>query len=278
MGGQPVEWIDVPFDGAAVLLLKSLLRGLPRAACRPFGRGLGTLAHRLRRRRRRAAENALHRAFPELDPAARRRSARSSFRHLGAAACDLLTVGRLDPVSLCRRLTLEGWEHLSAAEAPGRGIIALLTPFGLGGVATLALGLYRGPVDVLPRPSGSPALDRHVARLQTRAGNRLVAEPEAEGALLAALQTGGRVGLAFDRAEAPTPARLSLRAGAPIVPLFGYPAPRNGYRVVIRPAILLDENPRPEGRAIEWLTRRCSQIIEEEIRRQPELWPWPYQR
>ena len=75
----------------------------------------------------------------------------------------------------------------------------------------------------------------------------------------------------------PVLARLSLRTGAPVVPISAYPEPGGRYRVVVRPPIL-----PPEGQdgdeAVAALTRRYLEVAEEDIRAHPEMWLWMHRR
>ena len=67
------------------LALKGFLRALPHEGARSFGRGLGSLAHRLDRRHREVALRDWALALPEVPEAERRRRGTGCFRHYGAA-------------------------------------------------------------------------------------------------------------------------------------------------------------------------------------------------
>jgi KDO2-lipid IV(A) lauroyltransferase len=262
-------------------------------AARRVGAGVGSLVHRLSARRRRVAGEALRDAFPELDGAARRRLARAAFRARGAAAADHLACGRLDPVGFCRRLTLEGWERLLDAEAGERGWVALLPRLGPWRVAVLPLGLYRGPTAV---GEGAGEEGRWLERLDRRfrverlpegvAGGRRVAfpfDPETAGGSPAGSEppTGGRsevisldTFLGRPARVAASAFRLAVRSGAPLVPIFARPVPAGGWRVTVRAPIDPATAPAEGEVAGQWLARRAAEIVEEEVRRSPELWSW----
>ena len=191
--------------------------------------------------------------------------------------------GRFEAPALCRRLTLEGWEHLEAAESQGRGILVLGAQLGHWQLAALAVALYRGPIDVV-RPCEDSALNRLFARFAERLGDPLLVE-HTEAAAGRALRDGGRLAVWVDRGEtaangssgplwrsspaAAFAAREALATGAPSVPVFCFPRPRGAYRVVVREPIV------PTGDSeLETLTRLYVEAAEREVRSHPELYPW----
>jgi KDO2-lipid IV(A) lauroyltransferase len=281
------------FEFALFRAFRGLVRSLPHEAARPLGRRLGDLAWVAVGRRRRVAVSNLALALPELAAAEHRRLARASIRQLGAALCDTLSMTRFDLAALCRRLEPEGWEHMEEAAAQG-GFIGLTAHFGHWEVAAYLVGAYWGPLHVVGRPLDNPHLDRELAALRARFGNVLLEKRKSMRGILRALGGGEPVGLLIDQRVRPdegirlpffgrpavtTPllARVSLRTGAPVVPIFCYPRPGGRYRLVGRPAIL------PEGvgegqEAVATLTRRYLAVMEEEIRRAPEQWMWVHNR
>ncbi len=274
------------------LLLKGGLRTLPHATARRVGRGVGWLAWRLDARHRRIAERNLALALPELPERERRRLAAACFRHFGAALCDAVSSTRFDAIGLCERFTIEGWEHVQAAETGGRGFFILSPHIGFWELVPPIIGLYSGPFHVVFRPPDNPYFDRELRALRERFAVAAVAKKGAARKMLEVLREAGRVGLLIDQRVQPregievpffgrpaltTPvlARLSLRTGAPVVPVATLPAPRGRYRFVARPPI----HPAGEGEeAVAALTRRYLEVAEAQIREHPEMWLWMHRR
>lgn len=297
---------------AAYLLLKGVLYSLPHAAARAIGSAIGRLAHRLDGRHRAVARRNLALAFPELPRAGHRRLAAACFRHFGAALCDFISAGRLDPVELCRRFTYEGWEHLDAAEHLGKGTLLLGAHLGNWEISGRPIGLYRGTLHTVARPADNPYLERELSLLRQRFGFAIIHKRGAARRMLQVLRAGSRVGILPDQRVRPqegilvpffgrpaltTPvlARLSQHTGAPVVPVFAYPEPGGRYRLVVRaPMFPPDPESEPpasqpgEGAAnldpadpadpIIALTRRYLEVIEREIRAHPEMWLWMHRR
>jgi KDO2-lipid IV(A) lauroyltransferase len=276
-------------------VFKTFLRTLPHATARSFGRGLGSFAHALDRRHREIARRNMALALPEIGAAERDRLVRECFRHFGAALCDAVSSSRFDEVEICRRFTLEGWEHVEAAEALGRGLFFLTAHLGFWELAPPVLGLYRGAVGIVVRPADNPWLDRELTRLRARFGNFVLPKRGAARKMLETIRRGGRVGLLIDqRVQAkegiettffghaaltsPILARMSLRTGAPVVPVTIYPEPEGRYRLVARPAVLPPEGAVDDEPAVAALTQRYLAVAEEDIRAHPEMWLWMHRR
>lgn len=284
-------------EQGAYLLVKGLLRALPHEGARQAGRLLGGLAGRLLGERRRRARENLRQAFPERSEEEIDAVLQESFRHLGLAFCDPLSAVRFDAVEFCRRLTLEGFGNLQEAEAHGKGVFVMSAHLGCWEAAAHTVGLYQGPLDVVGRPLDNPYLDRDLVHMRTRFGNRVLDKRGAARGMLKVLKAGGRVGILIDQRSPDADAiqvpffgrparttaalaRMSLRTGAPVVPLFGYPEPEGRYRVVYRQAIHPPAGPEGarDPQIVSDLTARYLAIVEAEIRPRPELWMWLHRR
>ncbi len=280
--------------------VRAFLRLLPHGTARRLGRWIGRLAHLVLAKHRRIARINLEHALPELAAAERAALVRRCFEHFGLALCDTVSARRFGLVELCRRLDLEGWDNLQAAEARahdrGVGVFLLTGHIGLWEMAAYAAGVYGGPVHVIGRPLDNPWLDRELVRARRRLGNQLIPKQGAVRPMLRVIGQGGRVGILVDqRARAgegiwvpffglpaystPILARLALRTGAPVVPMFAYPEPAGRYRVVVEPAIWPEEVAGLEKEAAELeLTRRYLEVTERAIRKRPEMWLWMHDR
>jgi KDO2-lipid IV(A) lauroyltransferase len=276
------------------LLLKGFLRALPHRGARAFGRWIGALAHALDGRHREIARRNMALAGIGADDAERRRLAGECFRHFGAALCDAISATRFGATELCHLYTLEGWEHLDEAERLGKGLFLLTAHLGFWELSPPLIGLTRGPMSIVVRPADNPFLDRELRAMRERFGNTVVPKRGAARRMLEVMRERGRLGLLIDQRvqeregivvpffgrpalTSPILARLSLRGGAPVVPLTVYPEPGGRYRVVVRPPILPPEGESGDE-AILALTRRYLEVAEEDIRAHPAMWLWMHRR
>jgi len=272
---------------------KSLVSLLPETMRLAFGRWGGRIGYLLDARHRRVALQNLELAFPEWPSASRKRVARESFGNIGTAAVELATTAEMDRESYLARLDFEGWENFELAEQAGKGVLLMTAHIGNWEALAQAPVLRGKPVSFVARPLDNPYLEREIRRIRERFGNRTIMKRGAARQLIRTLRSGGVTGLLIDQRVHPnegraydffghpaytTPlmARLSLRTGAPVVPVFGIPL--EGWkrcRIVYRPPIFPETNGED---AVDRLTLQYLRTIEEAIREWPELWLWAHRR
>ena len=108
------------------------------------------------------------------------------------------------------------------------------------------------------------------------------AQPKLVVAILIDQNVRGEGGLFVDffgRPASTTPAlaTLALKTESPVVPAFGIPLPDGRYLVRYLPEVPVERT--GDTRAdIMALTQRCTRIIEDQIRAQPEYWVWMHRR
>jgi KDO2-lipid IV(A) lauroyltransferase len=190
--------------------------------------------------------------------------------------------------SLERRVVVEGWEHVEAATAGGRGVVIVTPHLGnwdLGGAWMATTGFRPATVVEVLEP---PELFEWFCAYRRQLGMEIVPIGDSAGsALLRALRDGRVVGLLSDRDLSGTgveveffgerttlpagPATLALRAGVDIVPatlLFDGP---HGHRLIFCPPVVVDR----QGRLREDIAR-ITQVLAGElellVRRAPEQW------
>ena len=273
-------------------LVAGLLKLLPHSAARRLGSGLGGLFFRVSGRRRRIAVGNLAAAFPEWSASRCRQVALASSKQLGANFCDTLSASRFSLSQLCKRVRLEGWEHIEEAAGREAGYMITTPHFGHWEIAAWVVGAYFPPLSIVGRPLDNPHLDRVLTELRTRFGNHLIPKHGAARGMLKALKRGEGVGLLIDQrvqrhegievpffnrpaSTSPVLARLSMRSDAWVVPLYCYPEPKGRYRLVFHPPI---QAKGAGDEAVAALTRRYLEDAEVAITERPELWLWAHDR
>jgi KDO2-lipid IV(A) lauroyltransferase len=267
---------------------------LPAPVALALGRRLGDLTALALPRRRRVALANVAQAFPELSVTERRRVARRGWQHLGMTVIELARLLGRPLQATLGEMTLDGLEHLQIAMAEHRGALMLSAHLGNWEYLSAAAHLTGYPLSIVVRPLDSPALDAVAARMRLKTGVELIDKRGALRPVLEALRRRRMVGVLLDQNAARREsvfvpffghvastsrslALLSIRTGAPIVPIFTAREAPGRHRVVIEPPLPRPTVNDPEQAIVE-MTARCNQIIEAAIRKTPEQWLWAHDR
>jgi len=255
------------------------------------GRRLGDLIWLALPSRRAMARENLRRAFGgEQPPAALDRLGLRSFEHLGMNIAEACLFFFRPPSVLLSRVELNGTEHVEEAAHRGKGVLVLTAHYGNWELLAASHRLSAYPLSVVMRPLDEPAIDRIVERFRLRSGVELITKRRGLREIVDALRRGRMVGILLDqnasRAEgvfAPffgIPAStskalavISLRTGAPVVPIFIRRFEGGRHRVEVLPAI-----PVPASGDVAEYTAAFNRSIEAAIRRAPEQWFWIHNR
>lgn len=289
MTRQPTRDPLVPLARA----LGACARAVPRAWSDAAGRLLGWGWYRLvpvrRAVARRQVAEALAVGWPEAE-----RVVRGMYRHLGRSFVELFLMAgrpaRLDAAGI--PVEVEGRAHLDAALAEGRGVIVLSGHLGNFELLVRLGGALDAPAWVVTNAFRSRVAERLWRALRS-GGPGLLPASGSGRAVLRALDRGEIVAFVLDQnvpprgavfvpffgrlaATSPGLAKVALRSGAPIVPIFASRTAA-GHRLVVEPPI------RPVATGdrdadVRMLTARCAAVVEAAIRGRPEQWLWIHRR
>jgi Kdo2-lipid IVA lauroyltransferase/acyltransferase len=142
----------------AAIALGWLLVRLPLRWVMNLGQGIGLAAYHVARARRRVTEVNLALCFPEWSDTQRQRVTRESFRHAGVCVAELMMAWLHPRRSIDHRFTVTGVEHLTAAQAEGRGVLLLGAHFSCMDIVGQPLAA-RVRIDVMYRKNRNPVLE-----------------------------------------------------------------------------------------------------------------------
>ena len=287
-----IEGVHYVFILVAVLVLQSLPYGIALG----ISRMLAVTAHAVRFRHDVMHGNLLLALGDDVDESERRRIAGGVYRHWFRTFV-------ADTPHLLRTVRLDNWntfvdiaalERLRELHAEGRGVILVTGHLGnpeFGGWLGALVGL---PIYSVANLQDNPRLNSLLERLRTSSGQRILYKQGAlrkgrevleRGDIVAVLAdlNDRREGIAVDffGREASTmqgPAALSVRSGAPILPVA---VVRDGrgphYHVAYGDPI----RPVPGaslGTEIHRITQAYTSALERFIRLWPEQWVWFHRR
>ncbi|MCK5525505.1 MAG: lysophospholipid acyltransferase family protein [Candidatus Latescibacteria bacterium] len=276
-----------------VLILFAFVRRMSGRTALCFGEALGRSACHLFSKEREQVREHLSIAFADLSPREIGRLSKEVFVHLGKNAVDMMRMGSSTKQELDRIVSSEGLEHLDRASEEGKGVLLLSGHIGNWELLGAYLAMKGYPLSVVGKSLNNPRLDRLLVAHRERFGLRNIARGKATRQILRALHRGEFVGFLIDQdtkvegafvdffgrpAYTPTgPVTLSLKLGAPIVPVAIHRERDNTYHLVVRPRIeLIRTGDETEDRRIN--TATCSKILEEFIREYPAQWVWMHRR
>ena len=274
-------------------LVRAAVRPLPMRAVLAAGTLLGRAFHFVDGDHRRLAIRNLQRAFPLRSEAECRTIAREMFSHFGRLLMVLLKFSTLTPERMLAQVEFEGEDRVRHAHAQGRGVLLFTGHFGFWEINALVHALALKPIAVLARPLDNPLLHHLLESVRTATGNSVIYRRGAIRRVLRALQANQAVAVLidqhiqtgdavyvdfFNRPAATTSAlaALSLRTGAPIVPVFALPLADGRFRMVYEHPVDPPLADQPD--AVRELTQRCTDVLEMYVRRYPELWLWMHRR
>jgi KDO2-lipid IV(A) lauroyltransferase len=280
---------------APVWLLVRFLGVLPRPLARAAGILLARLVYLLHARLRRVGLRNLELAFPETQPAERRRILRQVFNNLGRQLAEFCLFPRYTRENVGHVAIYDGFENYEHASARGKGVIYLTAHFGGWELSSFMHSLNGYPLHILVRPLDNPYLDALVDRYRTLHGNTTIRKQEFARAVLEAMRAGEAVGILMDQnmaqqqgvfvdffgipaCTASIVARVALRTGAAVVPSFAIwdPALRR-YKIHTDPALELVRTGDEEADIVA-NTSAFTQVIESYVRRYPDQWLWVHRR
>jgi len=224
-------------------------------------------------------------AFPEASAAEREAMLRASWDNLGRVAAEFAFLEDIAGA----RLSISGEGHWETVRRSGRPAIFVSGHFANWEMLPAALRALGADFAAVYRPINNPLIDRHIRAARERATPRLIAKGKRGGReILGALGEGASVLMLVDQKltsggipaplfgraamTAPAAARLALRFGAPLLPIFMERLPRAHLRARLEAPI------EPAGRSLETLLALLNERIEAHARAAPGEWLWHHRR
>ena len=230
-----------------------------------------------------------------------RRLERDVFRHYGKLGAEFLRFPVLSEEWLKNHVELEGVDHVQNMLEQGNGVLSFIAHFGNWELISKRLSLdLDTPIHVVTRKIRDPNIDAFIRAHRARYGKALSISAEEEGirAILKALKKNEIVVMALDQSTGPPEgifspffgrlagthpgaARIAMKLRLPLLPAFDARVSSTDHRVSLGPPLCFSDCPDaglPIPSKIQWLTDRCTALIEERIREYPEQWIWMHNR
>lgn len=279
-------------NGVEVALIRgafAVIACLPRRWLMAWARGLGAVACRVVPLQRRIALANLQLAFgDEIGPDRREALVRASFTSFFRVIFDYAWFSRHSAERIRRWVRFEPELERLLAISPS---IIVTAHFGNWEVLGQAGSRSGSPVVSVAALFRNESLNRFITALRERGGMTITPREGALLTLFKALKEGSRVALLMDQntrlseggvfvrffgrpvTQSKAASLLSIRTGAPILPVFCLAEPDGSYRAYAGPLLKPAEADGQAG-----LDQAVASAIEAEIRAHPEQWLWMYRR
>jgi len=287
------HWIgDILLNGLLTTIIP-LLRLLKPKTLVSLSRVLGTVTFYLfRRYRKRVFQNLSLALGEDNNPRERVKLAKEVFFNFTLTPLEAVYAYIHPFERFLLNVEVQGKQYLDEALGRGKGVIALgahLGPFTLVG-GRLSLEGYR--FNLMINEGNYPKLWKRLGDVQRRMGQNPFSLKPTVTAIKKSLnclhrneilyviadeqqRRGGIPVPFFDRraSTAPGPAILSLKTGAPILPVFIVRKEGIPRTLVIGPPVEIERSPDMK-KDIENLTATFTRVIEEKVRQYPGQWAW----
>ncbi|MHB9035282.1 MAG: lysophospholipid acyltransferase family protein [Armatimonadota bacterium] len=258
-----------------------------------IGNGLGSAMYCLSSRYRNVALKNLRTVYrDEKSDAEIRLIAKDVFRHFSRGALEFFYLLSLTRDQIDAMIDLECREHLDSALAECKGCIILTAHYGNWELLARKLVIVGYKVNVIARDSDDPGMTGITARIRENGGYRVFDRDQPIIGAFRSLRNNEVLGILPDQndgdgifvdffsrpsATAAGTAVLSLKSGAPIVPVFAPRVKGDRYLATAYPRIEFTPSGNEEN-DIRDLTTLVNAAIEREIRSNPSQWLWLHDR
>ena len=260
-------------------------------------KGLLALAFVLTKRHRKIAEESVDIAFAgEKSEKEREHIVKKCYEKLGRGIIEMLCY-MAHPDQLNKMVEVEGLEHLDAAFAKGKGVVAVTGHYGNFPLMMLYLAHKGYPTSCIIRPMRDDKMEAYVQRQRIKHHlNTVYSIPRKECVMNSLkvlkknellfvpvdqnLGSTGGVDVNFFGRKASTatgPVVFAQRTGATILPVFIFRTDDRHHRIVIEPPYELQEA-ETEQEKMEVNMQAITDFVEKYIRAYPDEWAWIHRR
>jgi len=262
-----------------------------------FGRAMGRVAYVLARDLRRTGATNLRLAFPEKSDAERQQLLRECFDSLGRVLGLFSQFSSRSRDELKQLIEPQGLENLVAAKTiSGNRLILFTGHLGAWELTSFGLAVFGHTFAFLVRRIDNPKIEELVDGVRRKFGNETIDKLAAARSMLKILRSGETsLGILTDlntlddeaifidffgvpAATTFVVAKLALRTGTPLVPVFApWSEEKQKYLLIVEPPIPA-ESTGDEEKDVRQLTQKLTNVIENQIRQYPGQWLWIHKR
>ncbi len=259
-----------------------------------LGRLIGDILRVISQKRYGITLDNIAKSFPDKSISDCKNIAAKSYQNLGITMMELMAIPKMSEDYLKQKVVYENIELINELGKKGNGVILLSGHYGNWELLAYTAGYFTGiPVTIIVKPQRNKIADSTLNTYRTYHNNKVVSMYKAARPIVSELRKGNMVALLADQsatkdkdifvdffgrpaATYESPAAMALRLNAPIVIGFSERQSDGKYRVKLQEIPHEDLKDRED--AVQILTERHVKVLENQIRKIPELWAWQHKR
>ncbi len=290
---------QIRIEHAAARAAFAAMRVMPKPLASKITESLTSAVFRVLDGRFDSGIRSLEIAFPEMEPAERKRILRASIQNLGRTIVEFATFQPANAVESQKTIRFDfetaEFQAYREAKAAGRGVLMPTAHIGNWELLLSGFALQYEPIYFTARKLDNPLIDKMFADMRAKFGSRQFYKSDSAKEVLKALRSGESVGVLPDvntglnegvfvpffgvpACTTSGVARLAIRANALIFPMFAiWDEGESRYVVYNGKPIEPSRSGDREADVLE-TTAAFTAEIEKIIRRFPEQWLWIHKR
>jgi KDO2-lipid IV(A) lauroyltransferase len=258
-----------------------------------FGQIIGRILMISKRRKKITYDN-IKAAFPEFTENRIQEVLIGSYHNLGITMVELLAFPYLKIDGFRQYMKYENEHLFEQIRSRGKGMILLSGHYGNWEMLACTAGAYsKIPVTIVVKPQRNKLIDHYLNKYRIMYGNSVVSMSKAAKSMVKAIKNNEAIALLvaqsadvskdifidFFGREAVTyeaPAALALRFDVPII--MGFAVRNSDCTYNVELLELKHDDLKNDSVGIAELTKRHVGILENMIRKHPQLWAWQHNR
>ena len=267
---------------------------LSRAGRIRLGALLGTSMRVISPRREQITIDNIRASFPKQPKQWAIKTAVASYKNLGITLAEVLAMKYLSDDDIMDYVHYDNADLITRMHNRGKGLILLSGHFGNWEFLAYSAGLIsKLPITVIVKPQKNKFADVILNQYRIMGGNKVISMYNAARGIVNTLRSGGIVALLADQsatkdkdifveffgrpaATFESPAALALKYNVPII--IGFAVRNNEGKYTVNLSEIKYDDLEYDKDGIAELTKRHVNILEEAIRKNPELWAWQHRK
>ncbi|MBI5325413.1 MAG: lysophospholipid acyltransferase family protein [Ignavibacteriae bacterium] len=217
-----------------------------------------------------------------------------SYQNLGVIVSEVSALYSFTDDTIHKMIRYKNLELINKKHSEGKGLILLSGHFGNWELLAYSAGLFTNiPIHIIVKPQKNSAADRKINEYRIRSGNKLISMHKAAREIIMTIQNGGVIALLADQsattdkdifvdffgipsATYKAPAELALKYNIPVI--CSFPVRQNDHTYIAEIFELRHDDLIDDEQGIYEFTKRYSNLLENAVRENPELWVWQHRR